>query len=153
MKFSSINQKVMAAGAAVFLLATATAGSGLWAAMHLSTALTRAMQSSEVLRTHMDADMMHDALRADMLMALRSADPTSGVTIADVKKDVAEHVQRFRDDNKQARELALDDASRQALDAIKAPLVEYIGGAEALADLAGKDPVAAKAAMPKFLVL
>ena len=153
MKLNSINQKVMAAGAAVFLLATTTAGAGLWSAMRLSGALTRAMTSSEVLRTHMDADMMHDALRADMLMALRSGDPTSGVKIADVKKDVEEHVQRFRDDNKQARALAFDAASRGALDAIKAPLGEYIAGAEQLVDLAGRDPEAAKAAMPKFLVL
>src|ERR1700754_1788786 len=122
MKFNSINQKVMAAGAPVFRPHTTTAAAGLWAAMHLSTALTQAMRSSEVLRTHMDADMMHDALRADMLMALRSADPTSGVTIAEVKKDVAEHVERFRQDNKDARALAQDEASRQALDAIKAPL-------------------------------
>src|ERR1051325_10000442 len=103
MKLNTINQKVMAGGAAAFFLSVTTAVAGLWAAMHLSGALTRAMQSAEVLRTHMDADMMHDALRADMLMALRSADPTSGVTIADVKKDVEEHVQRFRQDNKDDR--------------------------------------------------
>jgi methyl-accepting chemotaxis protein len=65
----SINQTVMVAGAAVFLLASSASGAGLWAATHLGSALTRAMTSGNILRTHMDADMMHDALRADVLMA------------------------------------------------------------------------------------
>src|SRR5262245_38937996 len=94
----SINPRVMTAGGDVLVLEVTTAGSGLWAATNLTSALTRAMRSSEVLRTHMDADMMHDALRADMLMALRSADPTSGVALKDVKADVAEHAARFRED-------------------------------------------------------
>ena len=151
MKLNSINQKVTAAGAVVLILATTTAGAGLWAANHLSGALTRAMQSAEVLRTHMDADMMHDALRAYVLMGLRSADPASGVKIADVKAEIAEHAKTFREDVKESKALAVDDASRAALAAIEAPLGEYISGAESIVELAGRDPEAAKAAMPHFL--
>ena len=97
MKFTSINHKVMAAGLAVFLLAAISAGSGLWVAFHLSAALDTNLRSASVLQTHMEADMMHDALRADMLMAMRASQPGSDITMADVKKDVAEHIQIFED--------------------------------------------------------
>jgi len=151
MKLDSINGKVVAAGAIVLILASATAGAGLWAATHLSDALTRAMRSGEVVRVHMDSDMMHDALRADVLMALRAADPATGVTFAQVKADLAEHSKTFRDDIARNKGLAADRASRDALAAVEAPLADYIAGAEKIVALAERDPAAAEGAMPGFL--
>jgi methyl-accepting chemotaxis protein len=109
------------------------------------------MTSSEVVRLHMDSDMMHDALRADVLMALRAADPTTGVTFAEVKKDLTEHAEGFREDIKRNKVLATDPASRATLAAVEAPLGDYIAGAENIVALAERDPAAASAAMPKFL--
>ncbi|TAJ74686.1 MAG: methyl-accepting chemotaxis protein [Phenylobacterium sp.] len=151
MKFDSINGKVIAAGAIVLVLASATAAAGLWAATHLSGALTRAMRSSEVVRLHMDSDMMHDALRADVLMALRAADPASGVTFTEVKADLDEHAKGFRDDIRRNKALATDPASRAALAAVEAPLGDYIAGAENIVGLAERDLAAANVAMPAFL--
>jgi len=151
MKTKSINQSVMAALAIVTLLASVSSAAGLWAVTHLGGGLTDTLRSAKVLTTHMDGDMMHDALRADVLMALRSEDPASGVTIVDVKKDLGEHAKTFRDDLAANKALATDPATRAALAAIEGPLNEYISGAETMADLAGRDPAAAKAAMPQFL--
>ena len=153
MQLKSINQKVMAALAAVTVLASVSSAAGLWAVTHLGGGLTDTLRSAKVLTTHMDGDMMHDALRADVLMALRAGDPTSGVAIADVKKDLEEHAKTFRDDLAANKKLATDPATRAALAAIEAPLNDYITGAESMADLAGRDLPAAKAAMPKFLAL
>jgi methyl-accepting chemotaxis protein len=151
MKTRSINQTVMAAGAAVLVLASAASGSGLWAAMHLSKALTGAMGSADILRTHMDADMMHDALRADVLMALRASDPASGVSIDDVKADLADHTKAFREDISANKARADEPAVKAALSAVETPLGAYISGAEKLVDLAVPDPAGAKAAMPDFI--
>ena len=151
MKLDSINGKVIAAGAIVLVLASATSAAGLWAATHLSGALTRAIRSSQIVQVHMDSDMMHDALRADVLMALRAADPSTGVTFAEVKKDLGEHAQGFRDDIKRNKSLATDPATKAALAAVEAPLGDYIAGAENIVALAERDPAAAQAAMPKFL--
>jgi methyl-accepting chemotaxis protein len=151
MKRESINGRVMAAGAVVLVLASATAAAGLWAATHLSSALTRAMRSAEVVRVHMDSDMMHDALRADVLMALRAADPANGVAMADVKKDLAEHATGFREDIARNKTLVTDPASRAALAAVEAPLETYIKGAEAIVAQAETDLPGANAALPRFL--
>ncbi|WP_296599163.1 methyl-accepting chemotaxis protein [Phenylobacterium sp.] len=151
MKLDTINGKVVAAGAIVMALALATSATGLWAATQLGDALSRAMRSGQVVQVHMDSDMMHDALRADVLMALRAADPASGVTFAQVRKDLDEHAKSFRDDIARNKTLAVDPASRAALAAVEAPLGEYISGAESILALAERDPAAAQAAMPKFL--
>jgi methyl-accepting chemotaxis protein len=151
MQFHSINQKVLAASATVFLLASASSGAGLWVAFKLTGALNDAMRSAEVLRTHMDADMMHDALRADVLMALRARDPASGVSLATVKQDLDGHVEGFRKDIAANKTLAADGATQQALSAVEGPLGDYIAGAEAIVKLAGETPAAADAAMPGFI--
>ncbi len=147
----SINQTVMVAGAAVFLLASSASGAGLWAATHLGAALTSAIGSGNILRTHMDADMMHDALRADVLMALRASDPSNGVSMEQVRGDLADHTKTFRDDIAANKAQAETPAVRSALQAVDAPLGAYIEAAERIVALADQDAAAAKAAMPDFI--
>jgi len=64
--------KVTAAGALALLLCTATAGAGIGVAVTLGGALDRAIASAGVLRSHMHADMMHDALRGDVMSVAES---------------------------------------------------------------------------------
>ena len=150
-KFNSINQKVMAAGAAVFMIGALASGSGLWVAFHLTDALTNAERSAQILRGHMDADMMHDALRADVLNALRTG--AAGLSMDSVKADVKEHADRFRKDVADNKALANDEATRAALAAVDADLTAYIQGAEQMVDLAGSDPAAADARFASFTTL
>ncbi|MBI1199845.1 MAG: HAMP domain-containing protein [Phenylobacterium sp.] len=151
MKRDTIGSKVMMAGAAVLILVSTASGTGLWAASHLSEALTRAGRSADVLRSHMEADMMHDALRADVLMALRARDPATGVQMDQVKTDLAEHSKAFREAIGRSRRLAADPASRAALKEVEAPLNDYIAEAESIVKTAADAPEAAGAQMPAFL--
>jgi methyl-accepting chemotaxis protein len=95
---ASLGQKVMGAAAGAALLCAATAGTGLWVAMSLDNALSRAEHSARILRLHMHADMMHDALRADVMGAIMSSDAALGVDIKAVRADLAEHTKAFKDD-------------------------------------------------------
>lgn len=63
----TIGKKVTATGIIVLLLSVGTAGVGLVMNAKLAGALDRASVSSSVLRNHMQADMMHDALRSSTL--------------------------------------------------------------------------------------
>ncbi|MEO7996504.1 MAG: methyl-accepting chemotaxis protein, partial [Gemmatimonadaceae bacterium] len=47
-----------------------------------------------VLRTHLEADMMHDAIRADVLNALGATTPAES---QEARTDLAEHGKKFRD--------------------------------------------------------
>ena len=153
MTFHSINHRVTAALIGVALLTAGASGIGLLAVTHMGTGLTATLRTSAVLANHNTGDMMHDALRADVLMAMQSADPALGIAIADVKQDVAGHAKIFRGMLAANEALATEPVTRATLQAIKPALNEYIAGAEQMVDLAGRDPAAAKAAYPKFLQL
>jgi methyl-accepting chemotaxis protein len=151
MNFTSINGKVLAAGIAVLLLAAVTTGAGIWTAFSLSGHLNDSTRSASVLRNHLYADMMHDALRADVLSALRAADPTTGVSFDEVKADVAEHTKNFRDAVARNKTLATDPAAKEALAALEAPLAAYIASAESTVAAAQQSLEAGTAATPDFM--
>ncbi|MDR6531233.1 methyl-accepting chemotaxis protein [Caulobacter rhizosphaerae] len=146
----TINHKVMGAGAAVMVLCTASAGAGLWSTTRLDDAVRDANASSTMLRNHMEADMMHDALRADVLSSQLAGEPGSGVDLTGVRKDLAEHTALFRGALAENETLVTDPASRAALAELKAPLDVYITSASRMVDLAATDRVQAVAAMPGF---
>jgi methyl-accepting chemotaxis protein len=145
---ASLGQKIIGASAGAALLCAATAGTGLWVAFSLGSALDRAATSSRILRLHMHADMMHDALRGDVGGAIMSADPTLGVDIKTVRADLTEHVAAFKDDIKTNSELAKDPAVKAALAELDAPLATYIASASALVGIADTNPTDARSACP-----
>src|SRR5262245_60446233 len=49
------------------------------------------------LRNHMEGDMMHDALRADVLNALLTAARKDGDGEKEVRADLADHAKNFRE--------------------------------------------------------
>ena len=134
------------------LTVTATiAGAGLISVTNLSTDLVRGQRQAEMLRFQVDADMMHDAVRADVQASLMSYDPASGIDIGGVKQDVAEHAKALTDYIARARKLAGDGKAGAALDKVAGPAATYAGMGVAQVGLAASDAEAAKAAMPAFL--
>jgi methyl-accepting chemotaxis protein len=140
----------MVAGAAVILLCSASAGAGMWVAVRLTSALQEQSVSARILRNHMEADMMHDALRADVLSALLARTPGSGVSMAEVQTDLADHSQSFRKAVAENRATVRDPASRAALAKLEAPLAEYLVSAERMVRLASREPALAGAELPRF---
>lgn len=147
----TISQKVMAASGAVLLLCTAIAGAGLWVAAELTKSLKSEVLAAEILRRHMDADMMHDALRADAFSALLASDPRNGVSIAQVRADLTEHTKTFQADIDENQKSTHNPVVQKALNAVRPLLDSYIVGAGHIVDLAANDPAAAQAALPAFL--
>lgn len=147
----SIRNKVTIASVAIFALAGGATGVGIWSAKTLAENGAATTRSAQVLRNHMQADMMHDALRADVLAALLSENKSAGIGLDGVRADLAEHVGTFRqmiDDNKA---LATEGEIRAVLASVEPPLLKYIGSATAIIDLAEKDPAAAIKSLPDFM--
>lgn len=147
---ASLGQKIIGACGGAALLCAATAATGLGVAFSLDKALERASTSSRILRLHMHADMMHDALRGDVGGAIMSSDPALGFDIKAVRADLAEHVAAFEEDIKTAEQLAHDPAIEAALKDVEAPLGAYIAAASGLIAIADTDPIAARGLLPDF---
>ncbi len=147
---ASLGQKVMGAAAGAALLCAATAGTGLWVAVSLNSALARSETSAKILRQHMQADMMHDALRADVMGAIMSSDPGLGVDIKTVRADLTDHTKIFKDAIAASNGMASDPAVKAALADVDAPLATYIASAGDIVGRADTDAPGARAKLPDF---
>jgi len=103
------------------------------------------------LRNHMQADMMHDALRADVLSALLAARESRPDAIADAKASFAEHAGLFRDAIEANGQLDLDATVRERLAEVIPALTAYIASGEAVITLAAANDEEAAGARATFL--
>lgn len=120
---------------------------GLVGSLRLETALNETLVVQAALRNHLESDMMHDALRSDVLAALLAATPED---VAAARKDLAEHADWFRQKQKENRALALPKPVLKALGDVAPDLDAYVTAATAIVDKAGTNRAAAQAGMAEF---
>jgi methyl-accepting chemotaxis protein len=147
----SINHKALALSAAIALLVAVCCGVGAWVALDLVDDLDRSAQSGSMIQNHMEADMMHDAMRGDVLAAVVAGDSRFGVSIDDVRADLAEHAKVFRENIAENIALAQSDVQKAVLDKLKGPLDVYVSGAEKMVALVAENPDEAAKRMPEFI--
>ena len=147
----SINSLAMKAGAVVLgstILAGAVGGGAAWM---LNNELSSTNHISKVLRNHLEGDMMHDALRSDVLAALAARNPAYGLDMAEVKADLKDHTENFRTLIDSNTELTATNAELgSVVAAVKGALEDYISAASRLVETAAIDENAALAMLPSF---
>jgi methyl-accepting chemotaxis protein len=95
----------------------------------------------------LEADMMHDAVRADVLNALISAGtPEYQNAVA----DVADHSANFRDLLDRVDAAGLGSEVHGAVEQVRPDVEAYLNSATQIIQLAGTNPTAARAAYPAF---
>lgn len=145
----NIRQKMLACGAVSIVATLLVGGIGLWGQAQLGEALAANEINANALRHHMDGDMMHDALRADVLGAFLTA-PGDAAAAAQARDDLKEHSARFRQAMAKNAALPLAPDIRQAMDEVGPVLEAYIQSATRIVEQALVDPVAARALMADF---
>jgi methyl-accepting chemotaxis protein len=152
MKFTTIGSKVGVAGALSFVLAASAAGAGFWVSLRYAEGVDHAVTAASILRNHMQADMMHDALRGDALAAVLAADPSTAIyTPAEVKSDTEEHIATFQKAVADSQAMAEDSKVKAALNDVAEPLAAYIEAAGSIVAKASVDATATRAEIPAFL--
>jgi methyl-accepting chemotaxis protein len=136
---------LVAAGAvalAVFALVTlqALAGTGQTA--------DELLASTEAGEDVLLADMMHDAVRGDVLQALVSAG--TGALYQQAVTDLADHEENFRGILAEVRTDDLSPGVVSALDEVTPAVEAYLGSAEQIVTVAGQDLAAGQALYPAF---
>lgn len=148
---ASIQQKIVIASLSILTLTGSAAGIGLWSASTLTKNAERLETSTQVLRNHMQADMMHDALRADVIASLLASNPAAAISLKEVKQDLAEHAASFREMLVENNALATDPETLKVLKSVEPPMLAYVDGATKIVGLAEGDPSAALKALPDFM--
>jgi methyl-accepting chemotaxis protein len=106
------------------------------------------LAGSEATGDAMLADMMHDAVRADVLQALLSAG--HGDLYDGAVAGVAEHSKTFRDVLEEGSADNLSPEVDTALQSVVPAVEQYLSAADTIIKTAGTDPAAARAAYPQF---
>ncbi|WP_415755264.1 methyl-accepting chemotaxis protein [Pseudomonas leptonychotis] len=145
----NIRQKMIACGAISVLAATLLGSIGFWGQTRLASALNENQLSISALRNHLEGDMMHDALRADVLAAFY-IDPADSAAVAQVHNDLREHSEWFIRTLNDNAKLPLSTTIRQAISQSQPALADYIRQAESIVNLALTDAQAARQEMPAF---
>ncbi|MGX5655083.1 methyl-accepting chemotaxis protein [Geodermatophilus nigrescens] len=95
----------------------------------------------------LEADMMHDAVRGDVLQALLTG---TGEQYAGAVADLAAHDATFREVLAAVGSSGLGDDVAAAVEQVTPEVEAYLASAGRIVTLAGRDPAAARAAYPEF---
>ncbi|MCE9572009.1 MAG: methyl-accepting chemotaxis protein [Deltaproteobacteria bacterium] len=136
---------VLTVGAAAALVLT-----GGFAVLRFG-ALDDDLEATEVkvaaLHSQGDMDMMHDALRADVLSALVANTPEQ---VAAARHDIDDHAARFRRETDALARYDLSSETRAAIASLQPKLAAYVTAAERLVEAAATDKSRAFALRPAF---
>jgi len=132
------------------LFCVALGATGLLGSRNIAGEVGLLLNTQKMIRQQTEADMMHDAVRSDVLSALYRDKIGEKDKLAAIGNDLAEHAKHFR-------ELMADNASRsdnpqlQQLYQQVIPQVErYLGSAGVIVGSIANEPDKALAALPGF---
>jgi methyl-accepting chemotaxis protein len=116
---------MIACGPISALAAALLVSIGFWGQTRLASALDENQLSISALRNHLEGDMMHDALRADVLAAFY-INPADSAAVEQLRNDLREHSEWFTRALNDNAKLPLNEATRQAISQSQPALKAYI---------------------------
>ena len=131
----TINKKLTLIGLLSIALILAVGLTGYVAISKLTEANQASARYTDALRKQLESDMMHDALRADVLAALLAAAKQDASARTQIQDDLARHVQQLQDNFSALESLRLDSKVQTLVAAARGPLDAYTKSAQ---DMVGK---------------
>jgi len=124
---------------------------GYQAVAVLSRAMDAITINGSAMKDQLQADMMHDALRADVLAARLAADRNDAAEIKGVREDTAEHIALFRKLIDDMGAATTDAEIQQAMRQVRPDVDRYLASAQQMVTLALSDKDAAQAQFGAFM--
>jgi methyl-accepting chemotaxis protein len=126
-------------------------GVGIWGVKELSDAISQTSALTALTHHHMTCDMMHDAMRADVLQALRIGPKAQPQDKQEVLKDVADHAKTMRESQGEIHKAFSSPEIKAALDEAAPKIDAYATTASKIVALALEDGAKAEAMYPEFV--
>ncbi|GAA4010121.1 HAMP domain-containing methyl-accepting chemotaxis protein [Sphingomonas swuensis] len=125
-------------------------GLGIGATMLLRWSSSAQEQATTLLRHQMTADMMHDAIRGDVLAILASRDPMLAIDGEGARSSLDERITEFRASMAKTRAFRDSPSVSAAAAAVQEPFEAYNQAAVEIAGRAIVDPAGAARLLPGF---
>ena len=103
------------------------AGTGGWAIAQLTQSANEITVSSAAMKSQMQVDMAHDALRSDVLAALLAGMNNNAAAEPQIRAEMQKHVNMFRESLETLEALPLDGMARLAVANVRPALDAYVG--------------------------
>ena len=117
----------------------------------LVRSLEMSTEVASALRNHLQADMMHDAIRGDVLLSLHEAARADATGVADARRDLEEHAEDLVARLKANAALDLPAVVKARIAAAGPALDAYVAEANTIARLVARDRGLAESRFPAFL--
>ena len=145
-----LRNQILAFGLMGVLSSCIVGGVVLFNASKLAKSIDDASQIGVALQSSQEADMMHDAIRGDVLLAQFSAITQDASQLAKSRTDLAAHSTTFADAQARLQKLDLAPETKSVIGATLPMVTRYKESAGKVIALAATDAAAAKAAAPDF---
>ncbi|MFZ3287537.1 MAG: methyl-accepting chemotaxis protein [Telluria sp.] len=145
-----IKTQLIGFGAMSFVFLLAVGGAGIWNARHMSVAVRTNEVSAASMRNHMQADMLHDTLRSDVLGAALAGSQKKSDARADIETQLNGHLDSFRDVMAANEALPLTSDIMRAIATVRPLLEVYAKQSKEMVTLAFDKPEEIDARMPGF---
>ncbi|MBV9108884.1 MAG: MCP four helix bundle domain-containing protein, partial [Gemmatimonadetes bacterium] len=146
----TIGRKLLGLSALGVLLVVAVGTVSYRGLNTVDTANGTVVNDLTALRSHGDVDMMHDAIRADVLAALVASEG-GGVGRAATLDKLTEHVTTLTQSLAAEEKSSTDAEVQQAIVRVRPPLDAYVRSAREISELAFTDRAAAQGRIPAFM--
>ncbi len=143
-----LRNQILAFSLAGVALATLVGGIGLIASSSLGHAVEHAIEGGQALQASQEADMMHDAIRGDVQVALFGVIKGDAASVDEADKSLTEHKALLSGSLAKLEAMHLSDESRGLLASAKPQVLRYIGVAESMLQAAKGEPRGAEQLMP-----
>ena len=148
----SLRTRLLFAGIAAVFAILVTAGVALYGMTRSNAGLDISITSTSAVLNQKQADMMHDALRGDVLFALVTGPDGPKEDQEAIKTDLADHVASFEESITRLQALPLSPEIRTAVDEVVPPLKAYITAAQEIVAMGLKDTASGHQTFPQFMV-
>ncbi len=147
----SIPARLRTAGAFAIIGVLATFYAGYAGLKESNAGLIASITATSAVLATMDGDMMHDALRADVLNAVVTGPEADAAAQQQIGTDVEDHATRFLSDIEKVKALPLEAAVLAQVDKTRPLIQTYLDAARATSATALRDRAAGQTALPGFL--
>jgi serine phosphatase RsbU (regulator of sigma subunit) len=130
----SVRKRVLLLGLVGLTLTLSLAGAAWVCLVEVTATNQRLAEVNRAQRFHQDADMMHDALHADVVRARQLGTEEDAAAEELLRRDTTSHAQLFRGDIEASLDLRLPGPVAQALADLRPAQARYIGNAQAAVD-------------------
>jgi methyl-accepting chemotaxis protein len=145
-----LRSQVLGLGLVGIFAAAVAGGAAFFSEARLVNSFEQSVSTGLALQKSQEADMMHDAIRGDVLLALLSAQTNQPEGIVEAQKDLVEHSETFTKALAEMQALPISSAAKASMASIDTVLKSYVASAKQSQALAATDAAAALAAYPEF---